>query len=203
LPCAPTCARRRASASQSSASYLRSNVRETCRPSIRQPGFPAHPGISDAILDAHGRCSCAAQVLNVSLAYLLTPDDGEFVEFGPERGYDGDGVRWWLATGAGGPVMPASALAGESLSDDQRAQVEWHRRRQLAQLSEALLCAAQAREPTRPIGARILAEAQTYRVALGGSNLGPLDAQAAKNPVRVDRWLRTETVRLPLPPEDE
>ena len=136
----------------------------------------------------------------MSLTSLLTPDDWEFVEFGPGAGTTVT-ARWWLATAAGGPVMPASALAGESLSDDQRAQVEWHCRRQLAQLSEALSYPAQAREPTRPIGARILAEAQTYRVTFGGCTLGPSEAQADENRVMVHRWLRTGTVRLPLPPE--
>jgi len=74
-----------------------------------------------------------AQVLAVSLARLLTPEDEKHTAPVCGAGHGPEGVRPRLSSGAGFRAMPAKALMGETLTDDERAKFEERRRRELAQ----------------------------------------------------------------------
>jgi hypothetical protein len=80
-----------------------------------------------------------------------------------------EGVRPWLLTGEGCAVMPATALTGEPLTDDERAQVDERRRRDLAQWAEAFIYARQTRDRDNmtPVVLSLATQTRDYRVALG------------------------------------
>jgi transcriptional regulator with XRE-family HTH domain len=140
-----------------------------------------------------------AQVLNVSLARLLTPEDGQHMAPVWGAGYGPEGVRPWLATGTGFTVQPAKALTGEPLTDDERAQVEELRRRELARWAEALTYAWQTRDPDNmdPVALHLATQTRDYRVALGRQG-GTSRAEAIAMWPGVRDWIQRKVPTDPV-----
>ncbi len=100
-----------------------------------------------------------AQVLAASPANLLSPPEGAATAPIETIGYDGAGLRQWLATGSGGQAWP-----GHIETADDRALAESWFEAVLSALAAALLDAHRAgdKEGVNVIGQRIVEETRAY-----------------------------------------
>lgn len=152
-----------------------------------------------------------AQVLWVSLAHLLSPDDGQVLAPVPTIGYDGDTVRSWLAMGVGFHVMPGRLQTGEDLTDDERAQAELFYEHDIATHAQALFVALLAGAPKNE---RDEATGALWDRVERRYNALYADPEAMRNRARAEadaraawptvlRWLRTGTTAEPTPPMED
>ena len=182
---------------------------------MREAGFPKTSRDAVARLEA-GRyrvhlneALAFAELLNVSLAHLLTPGDGKYLAPTRTRGYSGRDMRSWLATAAAPPyVMPAKRQMGEELTDDERAQLEQFYLQDLAMYAHALFVATLAGAPedelgeaTRAFSDRVQRRHDAVFAAPDAMpNRARAEADARDAWPTVLRWLRTGTTAEPLPP---